>query len=55
MIKLGHIIAVRNFPTAEIRETACPVGEMTARVAQLQKSWDTVFVSRIFNATERAP
>ncbi len=53
MARLAHIIAVRNSPMPEIYEKAVPVGEMVARVTQLQKSWETVFVSRVFTASDR--
>ncbi len=54
MARLAHIVAVRNSPTPEIYEKAVPVGEMVSRVAQLQRSWETVFVSRVFTAADRS-
>ncbi len=53
-MKLAHIIAVRSLPIQEVRETMCPVADVAARVASLQRSWETVFVYRVFHATDRA-
>ncbi len=52
-MKLAHIIATRNSPVPEIVEVFCPADECGARVLRLRWSWDTVFIYRLFHATER--
>ncbi len=52
MIDLCHIIAVRKAP-AEIRESTVPASQAAAKLAQLRKGFDTVFIHRRFRGERR--
>lgn len=54
MIELVHIIAVRRAP-AEIRETTVPADQASAKVALMEKQFETVFVLRRFRGYAQDP
>ena len=45
---MAHIMAVRSAFGHEIREVVVPLSEAPARIAQLSRSYETVFNSRTF-------